>query len=873
MRRVINFIFSVILTGMLLNAGIALAHSDHDRGHRHGHHHKHRHHKPRSEAKLLEPRSLPYALAANSGPVDVSFNVQLINPGDDNPQYIYLLQKDGSDDCDSRHDYCKNGHENDQGEIYKLNDAGQNGDQTAGDNIYSATISVNTKSHKGKGHHKGHDECLEYRAFALVDRHKLKSPEYSLCTSSFPITVAASNTQPGNLVITSNQSAPAIANELLVRFDDNANEQQISAAARAVGAQVVGSILPRNLYQFRFPQALTAAQLVARIRTLENRSGVESAYLNRVGAFASLPDDPEYLAGNQHGYTWINADDAWDIGADGGGVTIAVLDSGVSAHADIVPPGGPADAINHGTAMAGIAAAITDNTVGIAAPAGNSTLESFVVSADAGVTMAEMVAGFQTVAASSTAEVVIAGFNTTLAPPGSDLPGVDDQFDLCAAINDVVINTGTPVAVVVSAAGNNNNDSNHYPSRCNDSTHASHAGLTNKSLLITVMGSVTCTAACTPDTRQVDSNYGAWIDVAAPAVNLRGTNNAGGYANFSGTSFAAALVAGTAAQMLSCGTAVDQIQTRLTTTAPVTVAHPGGSKPRIDARAAIVVGNTAPTGLALGGSTSINEGTDTTLGHVIGTLSATDANVCDAFTYSIQGGADSASFSIGGPNMDQLVITAGILDFETKSSYSVTVRVTDVGGATFDQALVINVNDLPEPSFTIYTVRATYLAALGGATVLTQNYDSFSHGDSLVGFSAVPGVTVTSNMTNIVAWDGTTDSDVELAAFDPVGNPTRVAGIGYYDILVTSTYDAIGFDITAFNPATPGPGVMQVFFADLTSTSVNIFPTNATEQDPVFFGVISSQPITRIRWNEGPEIGGSGNEETSLDDFAIANLP
>jgi hypothetical protein len=66
---------------------------------------------------------------------------------------------------------------------------------------------------------------------------------------------------------------------------------------------------------------------------------------------------------------------------------------------------------------------------------------------------------------------------------------------------------------------------------------------------------------------------------------------------------------------------------------------------------------------------------------------------------------------------------------------------------------------------------------------------------------------------------------------------------------------------------------MQVHFLDGTSTSVNIFPTNATEQDPVFFGVVSSQPITSIRWNEGPEIGGTGNEETSLDDFAIANLP
>jgi thermitase len=841
---------------MMLNAGLASAHSDHYQGHG-------QHHHSQPDAKLLEPRSLPYALPAAPGEVDVTFSVQLVNENDDNPQYVFLVQKDGDDD---------NGWHNGDPDVFKLNDQGHDGDRIAGDSVYSATVRVNAQAH-GKGHHHGHDECLNYRAFTRVGDDKIRSPEYALCASSFPVGVAPSNTSPGNLIVTDQTASPAIADELLVRFDADVSDQQIRSIARFVGAQVVGSVLPRNLYQFKFPQALTGPQLLARIRTLESRPGVQSAYVNRVGSFAGLPNDPEYVGTTQHGYTLINADDAFDLGANGTGITIAILDSGVSAHPDIAPPGGPADAINHGTPMAGIAAALTNNGIGIAGVAGSSTLQSYVVSADAGVTMAEMVAGFQNVAATSTAQVVIAGFNTTLAPPASDLPGVDDQFDLCAAINDVVLNSGTPVAVVISAAGNNNSNSNHYPARCNDSTHASHAGLTDKSLFITVLGSVSCNSACTPDTRQSDSNYGGWIDVAAPAENIRGTNNSGGYSNFSGTSFAASLVGGTAAQMLSCGATLSQIQSRLVGTGPVLIAMPsGGSKPRIDSRAAVLAGNTAPTGIT-GGSASINEGTNTGAGYAVGTLSATDANVCDHFSFNIQGGADSAAFSIGGPGMNQLILTAGVLDFETKSSYAVTVRVTDAGGLTFDQPFVVSVNDLPEPTFTIYSVRATYLAALGGATVLTQNYDSFAHGDNLIGFNAVPGVTVTSNMDKIIAWDGTADGDKELFALDSVGNPTRTAGTAYYDILVTGTYNAIGFDIAAFNPATPGPGVMQVFFLDGTSTSVNIYPTNATEQDPVFFGVTSTQPITRIRWNEGPETGGTGNEETTLDDFAIANLP
>ena len=38
----------------------------------------------------------------------------------------------------------------------------------------------------------------------------------------------------------------------------------------------------------------------------------------------------------------------------------------------------------------------------------------------------------------------------------------------------------------------------------------------------------------------------------------------------------------------------------------------------------------------------------------------------------------------------------GVLDFETQSSYSVIVRVTDSGGNTYDETLTVNVNDLNE---------------------------------------------------------------------------------------------------------------------------------------------------------------------------------
>jgi parallel beta-helix repeat protein len=104
--------------------------------------------------------------------------------------------------------------------------------------------------------------------------------------------------------------------------------------------------------------------------------------------------------------------------------------------------------------------------------------------------------------------------------------------------------------------------------------------------------------------------------------------------------------------------------------------------------------NEAPALVALSGA-SVDENTDTSGGFAVGTLSTTDPDAADTFTYGITGGADQAKFSVAG---NQLVLTDGVLDFEAKSSYSVQVTGTDAGGLTVSQTFVIsvtNVNDAP----------------------------------------------------------------------------------------------------------------------------------------------------------------------------------
>ncbi len=100
--------------------------------------------------------------------------------------------------------------------------------------------------------------------------------------------------------------------------------------------------------------------------------------------------------------------------------------------------------------------------------------------------------------------------------------------------------------------------------------------------------------------------------------------------------------------------------------------------------------NLAPTDIAPN-SFSVEEFINTTGGYSLGTLTATDPDSGETFTYSIQPGGDGALFSIGGVGNDELLIDDGVLNAATQSSYAVTVRVTDSAFNTYDEVLTVNV--------------------------------------------------------------------------------------------------------------------------------------------------------------------------------------
>ncbi len=103
----------------------------------------------------------------------------------------------------------------------------------------------------------------------------------------------------------------------------------------------------------------------------------------------------------------------------------------------------------------------------------------------------------------------------------------------------------------------------------------------------------------------------------------------------------------------------------------------------------------APTDISLSPATVLE---NQAVGTTVGTLSATDPDAAlgDTASFSLvtgTGDTDNSSFSIVG----NTVQTAAVFDYETQNSYSVRVRVTDVGGLTFEKVLTVTIGNINEP--------------------------------------------------------------------------------------------------------------------------------------------------------------------------------
>jgi hypothetical protein len=134
-----------------------------------------------------------------------------------------------------------------------------------------------------------------------------------------------------------------------------------------------------------------------------------------------------------------------------------------------------------------------------------------------------------------------------------------------------------------------------------------------------------------------------------------------------------------------------------------------------------VAPNASPINIGLS-ATAINENVSTN--SIIGTLSSTDPDTGNSFTYTLvagTGSADNASFNISGSS---LRINSSP-NYEVKNNYWIRVRTTDQGGLWFEKSFVITINNVIEAP-TATTQAATAIANNGATLKATVNANSLS---------------------------------------------------------------------------------------------------------------------------------------------------
>ena len=246
---------------------------------------------------------------------------------------------------------------------------------------------------------------------------------------------------------------------------------------------------------------------------------------------AQQPNDP-YL-GEQWALEQIQASELWQTTTGSSQILVAVLDTGINQeHEDL--NGQVVGGINftssptmgdfngHGTHVAGVIAANSNNGLGIVGLAPESRLLNVKVADDKGECCISAVAAGIIWAVNNGASVINISLQFTEPSP-----------ELESAVN-FAWNNG---AVIIAAAGNNSGDHPVYPAAYENC--------------------IAVTSIRQDNALAPLANHGDWVDVAAPGVNIYATQPHNSYGYQNGTSFASAYVSGLAALLFAVATDAD----------------------------------------------------------------------------------------------------------------------------------------------------------------------------------------------------------------------------------------------------------------------------------------------------------------------------
>ena len=322
--------------------------------------------------------------------------------------------------------------------------------------------------------------------------------------------------------ITASRSSTLVDARLLVRYRTQVTTAQAEVVERTHGARKKAEIRQLGIRVLEVPRGSEAGAL----RSLAADPLVEFVERDQTVAMTNTaPND--YWWPSQWSQVKTRANAAWDLTTGSPSVVIAVLDTGVDlsqpdlqgkfvgAYNVLTGSSDPTDDNGHGTWAAGVAAAASDNTIGVASYCWHCSLMPVkVLGADGIGTMSDVAAGI-TWATDHGARVI-----------SMSLSGTAGTTTLQSAVR-YAHDRGV---VLVAAAGNYGNSTPTYPAAYPE---------------------VVSVAGTDPnDALYSWSDFGSWVKLAAPGCNYT-TGRAGWFGSFCGTSSATPAVAGIAALAFS----------------------------------------------------------------------------------------------------------------------------------------------------------------------------------------------------------------------------------------------------------------------------------------------------------------------------------
>ncbi len=374
----------------------------------------------------------------------------------------------------------------------------------------------------------------------------LKSPEAAASIKS----LTASKTIYPEITESSFKIIPGmdyVSDEVIVKFKSTRGKE-VSISAMS-GKRKVKSfpLIGADLYQLDSTVSMEQA-----LADLAARGDVEYAEPNYIAHAARIPNDPSYSL--QWGLATVGAPAAWDVITGSEDIIIAVVDSGVDyTHPDLssrmwqntgeiagngIDDDGngyiddvrgwnflsrtndPMDDYEHGTHVAGIAAAATDNLTGISGMTWKNKVMALKFLGSSGTGPISLSIEAVQYAVKNGAKII----NNSYTGGGF----LRSMYSTISAANEAGV-------LMICAAGNeyNNNDSNpSYPA---------NYGLPNV---------ISVGATDSTDGWAAFSNYGNTVHIAAPGKDILSTIPSNRYVTRNGTSMAAPMVSGAAALLL-----------------------------------------------------------------------------------------------------------------------------------------------------------------------------------------------------------------------------------------------------------------------------------------------------------------------------------